>query len=195
MGASILEHQEATVPAENDATASRVLAVNVSQRWSEVEKGTSSEADVVLGDWSPWSGGSTSKMLFDPDEIAVVVACRRGQAMAVYDVVPNEQGRRWDWVGNGPRRRIVFHGQPSRRYDATRSAPAPTWRRGEGTPVKLLDLDVLLEGTAQPDNSARHVVLGEAVVRSDGDRRLTVSVPPGYSVTVHTRTDPADRSN
>jgi hypothetical protein len=189
------EGQEEAVPVENDTTPSVVLAVNVAQRWKEVENGTGSEADVVLGNWSPWHGGSTSKKHFDPDDIAVVVACRRGQVMAVYDVLPDDDNRRWHWVGDGPRPRIAFHGHPSRRYDATRSAPAPTWKQGEGTPVKVLGLDVLLEGEAQPDTSARHVVLGEAVVSSDGERRLTVSVPPGYSVTVHTRTEASDRSN
>lgn len=173
----------------------QVLAVNVSRRWSEVEAGTSTEADVVLSAWSPWLGLSTTKKLFDPDRIAVIVACRRGQAMAVYDIVPDTAGKRWHWVGDQPRPRIAFHGRPSVRYAAQLAIPAPTWKQGEGTPVKVLALATLLEGDAPADTSARQVILGEAVVSSDGGRHLTVSVPADYTVTVHTRTASADRSS
>ena len=165
----------------------QALAVSVVKRWPEVDAGTSTAADVILGDWSPWIGASTTRTHFDPDRIDVVVGCRRGETMGVFDVVPNAEGRRWEWVGDGARRRIRFHGRPSVRFAAQLSAPAPAvWRQGEMTPVKVLALTDLLEGNA-PAPEARQVVLGNAQVTIDGDRHLTVSVPAGYRVTVHTR--------
>ncbi|MFD3422644.1 hypothetical protein [Streptomyces decoyicus] len=178
----------------------QVLAVNVSRRWSEVETDPTAEADVVLGAWSPWKGRSTTLRHFDPDRIDVIVACRRGETMAVYDVLPNEQGRRWHWVGDEPRRRIVFHGRPSDRYAGQLHAPAPyIWQPGEGTPVKVLRLEDLVqdaaptaEGTIDP--AQRHAVVGHAVISLANDGHLTVSVPPEYSVTVTTRS-PQDRNH
>lgn len=177
----------------------QVLAVNVNRRWSEAEAGRTAEADVVLGDWSPWVGRSTNVRHFDPDRIAVVIACRRGETMAVYDVLPDADGHTWHWVGDGARQRIRFHGQPSARYAAQLQAPAPAWKVGEGVPVKVLDLHDLVQGPETADRAdvapeQRHAVVGQAVIAlSDGDQ-LTVSVPPEYSVTVTTRTS-YDRSH
>ncbi|EPH46855.1 hypothetical protein ABT390_34060 [Streptomyces aurantiacus] len=167
-----------------------VLAVSVVKRWPEVERGISSPADVILSAWSPWVGASTTHMHFDPDRIAVVVGCRRGETVGVFDVVPNPDkgNKRWDWVGTGPRRRIEFYGRPSQRYAAQLHAPAPTWRQGEGTPVKVLRLSDLLPGAPAPAAPTdRHVVLGEAVVTIEAERHLVVSVPSDYRVTVQTR--------
>ncbi|MGW1976473.1 hypothetical protein [Streptomyces sp. NPDC001889] len=183
------------MPTEQHEPRLQALAVNVGKRWSEVAAGLSTEGDVVLSAWSPWRGGSTTSKLFDPDRIAVLVACRRGETMAVYDVTPDAAGERWHWVGDEPRRRIAFHGQPSTRYAAHLGAPAPTWKRGEGTPVKVLELDTLLRGTAPSDTSPRQIVLGEALVSTDGNRRLTVSVPSDYTVVIQTRTTEAGRSS
>ncbi|MEW2434365.1 hypothetical protein AB0952_09290 [Streptomyces caniferus] len=180
----------------DEAQPDLALAVNVGRRWPEVEDGASTEADVVLSAWSPWSGRSKTKMHFDPDRIAVVVGCRDGQTMAVFDVLPDEEGLRWRWVNDGPRRRrIAFHGRPSKRYAAQLAAPAPKWRQGEGKPVKVLALTELLQGDAPADNSARRAVLGEAVVTTDGDRQIAVSVPADYTVVIHTRTPAADRDS
>ncbi|WP_431983919.1 hypothetical protein [Streptomyces qinglanensis] len=172
----------------------QALAVNVSRRrWREITAGHGTEADVVLGAWSPWKGGSTTIRHFDPDRIAVIVACRRGETMAVYDVLPSPDGQRWHWVGDGPRRRIVFHGQPSTRFAAQLRAPAPTWKAGEGNPVKVIGLGDLLQDDEaperdNPDPQQRHAVIGQAVVALADGGHLTVSVPPEYSVTVTTRT-------
>ncbi|MFH0246173.1 hypothetical protein ACGRHY_27995 [Streptomyces sp. HK10] len=187
------------MPAEQPIGQDQVLAVNVNRRWSEVEAGRAAESDVVLGAWSPWVGRSTTIRHFDPDRIAVVVACRRGKTMAVYDVLPDEQGQRWHWTGDGARKRIIFHGRPSARYAAQMHAPAPTWKAGEGTPVKVLGLDALLQGDQPQDREAseppqRHVVVGQAVITLSGSSHLTVSIPPEYSITVTTRA-PHDRSH
>lgn len=176
----------------------QVLAVNVARRWSEVEAGRSAEADVVLGEWSPWVGRSTTIRHFDPDHIAVVIACRRGETMAVYDVLPDADGHSWHWVGDGARQRIRFHGHPSSRYGAQLQAPAPTWKVGEGVPVKVLDLHSLVQDAATADRADvvpehRHAVVGQAVIALADGGQLTVSVPPEYSVTVTTRTS-HDRS-
>jgi hypothetical protein len=173
--------------ASQSAEPDLALAVSVVKRWPEVERGISSAADVILSAWSPWVGTSTTRMHFDPDRIAVVVGCRRGETVGVFDVVPNKAGDRWDWVGDGPRRRIRFFGRPSQRFAAQLNAPAPTWRQGEGTPVKVLSLDDLLEGNSASPPDERHVVLGEAVVTVEAERHLVVSVPADYRVTVHAR--------
>ncbi|MFI0742528.1 hypothetical protein ACH4PU_31290 [Streptomyces sp. NPDC021100] len=183
---------------DDDAPRFQALAVNVSRRWSEVGSGISTEADVVLSAWSPWQGRSTTKMLFDPDRIAVVVACRGGKTMAVYDVLPDADGNRWHWVGDGPRPRVAFHGRPSRRFAAQLGAPGRSWKPGEGTPVKVMELDDLLQGDLPADTTARQAVVGQAVVSIDGERHLTVSVPADYSVTIDIRSNPAtvaDRSS
>ncbi|MFI8932491.1 hypothetical protein ACIG3E_33110 [Streptomyces sp. NPDC053474] len=167
---------------ERHADQNQVLAVNVTRRWGEVERGITPEGDVVLGAWSPWAGRSTTVQLFDPDRIAVVMACRRGETMAVYDV----DG--WHWTDDHPRRRIVFHGQPSTTYAAHLNAPAPTWKVGEGIPVKLLPLNALAQGDPSRPGSepAHHAVVGQAVIVLNEDH-LTVSVPPHYTVTLTTR--------
>ncbi|MEU5425856.1 hypothetical protein AB0H73_09635 [Streptomyces olivoreticuli] len=182
------------MPPAHDVPRRQALAVNVNRRWSEVGSGISTEADVVLSAWSPWHGGSTTKRIFDPDRIAVVVACRRGKTVAVYDVVPNENGERWHWVGDDPRPRIAFHGRPSQRFAAQLGAPSPTWKVGEGTPVKTMELGDLLQGDLPADTTARQVVVGQAVVSTDGERRLTVSVPADYTVTIDIRSTSADGS-
>ncbi|MFB8443605.1 hypothetical protein ACFC7A_31625 [Streptomyces niveus] len=163
------------------------LAVSVVKRWTEVERGESTPADVILEAWSPWIG-SSSKMRFDPDRIAAVVGCRRGETMGVYDIDD------WEWVDGGARRRIRFIGRPSKRFAAQLDAPAPTWKQGEGTPLKVLLLDDLLEGEAAPAEE-RHVVLGGAVVTLDSARHLVVSVPGDYRVTVHARPSEASTSS
>ncbi|MFJ1742623.1 hypothetical protein ACIOG4_28605 [Streptomyces microflavus] len=172
----------------------QVLAVNVGRRWGAIAAGDEAEADVVLGAWSPWVGRSTTIRHFDPDRVAAIIACRRGETVAVYDVRPDADGRCWHWVGEEPRRRIVFHGAPSNRFAAQRGAPAPKWKVGEGTPVKLLAVDDVLQG-AEKETAAptRHAVVGQAVVTLGDSGHLTVSVPPEYRVTVTTRA-PHNRS-
>jgi hypothetical protein len=176
----------------------QVLAVNVFQRWREIGEGKASEDEVVLGFWSPWVGTSRTNRHFDPNRIAVVLACKRGQTMAVYDVKADENGERWHWDTTYEPPRIVFHGSPSRRYAAQLHAPAPTWKQGEGTPLKVLGLDEILQGdvhapanTEEPAQS--YVRVGQAVVSLDGDH-LTLSVPAHYTVTLTAR-EPHDRSN
>ncbi|GGX53171.1 hypothetical protein [Streptomyces noursei] len=184
---------------EQPTNPDQVLVVNVGRRWSEIETGQATEADVVLGAWSPWKGRSTTLRHFDPDRIAVIVAYRRGKTMAVYDILPNERGRRWHWVGDEPRKRIVFHGLPSDRYASQLHAPPPyTWQRGESTPVKVLRLEDLVQDDEASDSGAtdpaqRHAVVGHAVVSLANGGHLTVSVPPEYTVTVTTR-PPQDRN-
>ncbi|MFD9038784.1 hypothetical protein [Streptomyces bottropensis] len=178
------------MPTDGNAEPDQVLAVNVTRRWSEVEAGTSTEADVVLGEWSPWVGRSTTKRHFDPDRIAVIIACRRGETMAVYEIHPDGDGERYHWTGDEPRKRLVFHGRPSSRYAAHLNAPAPTWKAGEGTPLKLLALGDLLQGE-QPQGhdepAQRQAVVGQAVITLSGTQNLTVSIPPHYRVTITPR--------
>lgn len=176
----------------------QALAVSVVRRWPEVEREESTPAQVILEAWSPWIGSSTDRMHFDPDRIAVVLGCRRGETMGVFDVVPNADGHSWEWVDDGPRSRVRFFGRPSRRFAAQLGAPAPRWRQGEGTPLKVLSLDDLLEGDAAPaeeQQDERHVVLGGAVVTLDSARHLVVSVPGDYRVTVHARPPEAPTSS
>ncbi|WP_019061512.1 hypothetical protein [Streptomyces prunicolor] len=178
------------MPTDGHGEPDQVLAVNVNRRWSEIEAGMSTEADVVLGDWSPWVGRSTTIRHFDPDRIAVIIACRRGETKAVYEIVPDGRGQRYHWTGDGPRRRLVFHGRPSARYAAQLGAPAPTWTQGEGTPLKLLALDDLLQGEqpeGQDESEQRQAVVGQAVITLSGTQNLTVSIPPHYSVTITPR--------
>ncbi|MEV1040431.1 hypothetical protein AB0J01_27830 [Streptomyces sp. NPDC050204] len=177
----------------------RVLAVNVTRRWDEIRRGIATEADVVLGAWSPWVGRSRTRKHFDPDAIAVVLACKGGKTMAVYEIRPDSEGKRWHWAPGVEPPRIVFHGRPSQRYAAQISAPAPSWAQGEGVPIKLLGLDDLIEGDGSPHEGRtasrqRHALVGNAVVTLDGANHLTVSVPAHYTVTVTTR-EPHVRSH
>ncbi len=168
------------------------LVVNVAQRGHEIIADPSTAADVVLGDWSPYRGGRTGKMDFDPDRIAVVVAHLQGGTPAVFDVVPDEGGKTWTWCQKPdyPGPRIRFNGVPSARFAAQVGADAPvTWRQGEVWPVKTITLDELVEGDAPvtETEAGRRAVLGDAIVTMDGDHSITVSVPAGHTVTVRTR--------
>jgi hypothetical protein len=177
---------------ESAPARDQVLVVNVAQRGGEILDDPSTAADVVLGDWSPFRGRSTSKMDFDPDRIAAVLAHLQGKTPAVFDTAPDQDGKTWAWCQSPhyPGRRIRFHGVPSVRFAAQVGADAPvTWRQGEAWPVKVVSLDELIEGDAQVTETAtgRRAVLGDAVVTMDSHRSITVSVPAGHTVTVHTR--------
>lgn len=167
------------------------LVVNVAQRGHEILADSSAAADVVLGDWSPYRGRST-KMDFDPDRIAVVLAHLQGKTPAAFDVVPDENGKTWTWCQSPdyPSDRIRFNGVPSARFAGQVGADAPvTWRQGEAWPVKTITLDELIEGDAPVTEtvSGRRAVLGDATITMDGDHSITVSIPVGYTVTVHAR--------
>lgn len=162
-----------------------ILAVNVVQRWREIADGRSTEAGVVLGAWSPWKGRSLTAMHFVPERIDTIIACRSREIMAIYDVIPDANGERFHWTSDA-RPRVVFHGQPSTRYRPEFQPAPPTWKRGEGVPVKLLPDDWL--------NGAPTGTVGEAVITEDGPQHITISVPAGYTVTINTRR-PSDRRN
>lgn len=158
----------------------QLLAVNVTQLWPEIAKGRATEKRVVLGEWSPWVGTSEHHTHFDPDRIAAILACRKGRRMAIYEVEADEHGDRYHWTDD-ERPRIVFHGSPSQHYAPWLHLPAPTWRRGQGTPLQVLDLSELTAGV-------RKQTIGPAVITvDDSAKTLTVSAPADYSVTL-TRT-------
>ncbi len=170
----------------------QVLVANVAQRGHEILENPSSVAiavDVVLGDWSPYRGGST-KMDFDPDRIGAVLGYLRGKTPAAFDVVPDGNGKTWDWVPGYTNKRIRFNGVPSVRFANQVGADSPvTWKQGEAWPVKTVAMTAITQGdtpvTETP--SGRRAVLGDAIVTMNGDHSLTVSVPADYTVTVQAR--------
>jgi len=167
------------------------LIVNVAQRGHEILADPSAAPDVVLGDWSPYRGGST-KMDFDPDRIGAVLAHLRGKTPAAFDVVPDANGKTWSWCRSldYPGQRIRFNGVPSVRFASQVGADAPvTWRQGEAWPVKIITLAELAQGDVPVTETAsgRRAVLGDAIVTIDSDDGITVSIPVGYTVTVRTR--------
>jgi hypothetical protein len=169
-----------------------VLVVNVAQRGHEILENPSSVAvavDVVLGDWSPHRGGST-KMDFDPDRIGAVFGHLRGKTPATFDVVPDENGKTWDWVPGYTNKRIRFNGVPSVRFANQVGADSPvTWKQGEAWPVKPITMAEVAQGDVPVTETpaGRRAVLGDAVVTMDGDNGITVSIPSGYTVTVRAR--------
>ncbi|MGH3233908.1 MAG: hypothetical protein ACRDOH_11745 [Streptosporangiaceae bacterium] len=165
------------------------LIANVAQRGHELLADPSVAADVVLGDWSPYRGGST-KMDFDPDRIGVVFAYLRGKTPAAFDVVPDENGKTWDWVPGYTNKRIRFNGVPSARFASQVGADSPAaWKQGEAWPVKTITLSEVTQGDAPVTEtpSGRRAVLGDAIITVDGDHSITVSIPADYTVTVHAR--------
>ena len=175
-------------PLPQPATPMLALAVNLARKWPAVESGSQSAEQATLGDWFPWKGRSTSRRLFDPDDVAVIIGCVAGRTRTVFDVVPDTDGSRFRWVDGD--RRLRFHGLPSQRFRAQLGAPAPMWQRGELTPLKVMPLDELLDTWASAPR--RRALVGSAVVTLTGDGQLHVSVPADYTVTISTRPSPDD---
>jgi hypothetical protein len=108
------------------------------------------------------------------------------------DVVPDQNGKTWTWRTSPhyPGRQIRFHGVPSVRFAAQVGADAPVaWRQGEAWPVKIVSLNELIEGDAPVTETptGRRPVLGDTIITMDSGRSITVSIPAGHTVTVHTR--------
>lgn len=176
-----------------DSVPSRnlVLVANVAQLGHLILADPSAAPSVVLGDWSPYRGGSTA-MDFDPDRIGVVLGYLRGKTPAAFDVVPDENGKTWAWCQSPdyPGQRIRFNGVPSTRFASQVGADSPvTWKQGEAWPVKTITLAELAEGDVPVAETAvgRRAVLGDAIITMDGDHSITVSIPADYTVTVHAR--------
>ncbi|MGH3168524.1 MAG: hypothetical protein ACRDN0_21915 [Trebonia sp.] len=177
--------------AQPTSSRDQALVANVAQQPPALLANPSAAAAFVLGDWSPHRG-QTTKMDFDPDRIGVVLAHQRGKTPVVYDVIPDENGKTWDWVTSPAYqgRRIRFNGVPSVRFAGQVGADSPvTWRQGEAWPVKTIGLGKLIEGDSPVTETAtgQRAVLGDAVVTMDGGCGITVTIPAGYTVTVRTR--------
>lgn len=168
----------------SDATRNQALVVNVAKRGRNVVDDPSVADDAVLGNWSPYRGRSAGTMDFDPDRIAVVIGYFRGQMVAIFEVTPDDNGRTWNWC---PDHRIRFNGVPSKRFAAQVGADAPViWRQGEAWPVKTIPLDDLIKGDAPIRETAtgRRTVLGDVVITTSADGDITVTIPPGSTLTV-----------
>ena len=168
----------------------QALIVNAPRRGQEVIDDPAMAAEVFLGDWSVYRGRATTTMDFDPDRIAVVVGCFRGNTLAVFDTTPDDNGKTWTWSPDYPDRRVRFHGVPSKRFAAQVGADAPAdWRQGEMWPVKTVSLDELAEGDSPIADTAtgRRAVLGDAVVAVDAVGNISVTIPAGRTVTVSTK--------
>lgn len=168
----------------SDPTRDQALVVNIAQRGREVLADPSVADDAVLGNWSPYRGRSAGTMDFDPDRIAVVVGYFRGQMVAIFEVALDNNGHTWNWC---PDRRIHFNGVPSKRFAAQVGADAPvSWRQGEAWPVKTVPLDDLIKGDAPVSKTAtgRRTVLGAVVITTSADGGITVTIPPGSTLTV-----------
>jgi hypothetical protein len=105
---------------------------------------------------------------------------------------PDQNGKTWTWRTSPhyPGRQIRFHGVPSVRFAAQVGADAPVaWRQGEAWPVKIVSLNELIEGDAPVTETptGRRPVLGDTIITMDSGRSITVSIPAGHTVTVHTR--------
>lgn len=172
----------------------QVLVVNVAQRGPEIIENPSSVTviiDVVLGDWPLYRGNST-KMDFDPDRIGAVFGHLRGGTIAALDVVPDQNGKTWDWVPGYTNKRIRFNGVPSARFASQVGTDSPvTWKQGEAWPVKPIAIAEAAKGEVPVTETAygRQAVLGDAVITMDGDHSIAVSIPSDYTVTVHARAD------
>ncbi|MGH3180812.1 MAG: hypothetical protein ACRDOE_02740, partial [Streptosporangiaceae bacterium] len=114
----------------------------------------------------------------------------RGKTPAAFDVVPDENGKTWDWVPGYTNKRIRFNGVPSARFASQVGADSPAaWKQGEAWPVKTITLSEVTQGDAPVTEtpSGRRAVLGDAIITVDGDHSITVSIPADYTVTVHAR--------
>jgi hypothetical protein len=120
-----------------------VAVVNVSRSWADVKAGIRTARDVVLGDWNPFRGNRPPLMAFEPGAVRTVFGYSDGFLAEIFDVDPDEP---FTWLHEYSPARIRWNALPSSRWEKLRGAPSPiSWRRGEGTPVKLLtvaDLEI-----------------------------------------------------
>jgi len=156
--------------------------------------GESVQAELILGNWSPFHARALRPSLFDPDEIEYVVGVAQGVILAVYEVAAGPDGTPWHSIvdpDNPDRWRVRFHGVRTLRH--LEGTPSPVvWSRGQGTPVRVADSSLLTDGDAPAEQiesasgPARRAVLGQVVVTAAPDGTVTVDAPAGTVVTVRT---------
>ena len=163
-----------------------VAVVNVTRTWAEVERHERTADQVVLGDWNPHKGSSTTKLAFDPSSVALVLGHRWGQVTAAFDVDPENP---FAWDNSYSPRRIRWNGSQSLKWAHLNGAPSPaTWRQGEGTPIKILTIADLENGTApvRNDGGGKRAVLGDATISLLDSGVLVVTMPAGRELIVRT---------
>ncbi|GAA1461809.1 hypothetical protein NE857_13375 [Nocardiopsis exhalans] len=148
-----------------------VVFVNVNRTWPSVEQGDLTEAEVTLGDWNPYKSNSRSLLAFDPDDVVLVLAYRRGEVLAAFDV--DEHGVKW--LTSYDPHRIRWSGVPSTRWARLVGADSPVkWRQGEGVALKSMSMEELQKITSAPGSDSGH----------DRDPHRETSTPPTNEVTV-----------
>ncbi|MGW6360314.1 hypothetical protein ACWFR5_35405 [Streptomyces sp. NPDC055092] len=155
--------------------------------------GELAQAELTLGDWSPFHARSRRPTLFAPEEIEYVAGVAHGVILAVYKIT-GESGEPWQPIpdaDNPERWRVRFSGVRVLRH--LEGTPSPVvWSRGQGTPVKVADSSLLTAGDVPtepidtPRGPARRAVLDRVVVTRGPEGDVVVDAPPGTTVTVRT---------
>jgi hypothetical protein len=164
-----------------------VAVVNVARTWAEVERQQRTAGQVVLGDWNPYKGSSSTKLAFDPNAVGLVLGHRWGVITEAFDV---DAQNPFTWDNSYSPRRIRWNGSQSTKWAHLSGAPSPvTWRQGEGTPIKILTITELAAGTAQvhnDDGGGKRAVLGDATISLLENGVLVVTMPAGRELIVRT---------
>lgn len=166
--------------------ADLVAVVNVGRRWPEVERNLATPAEVILGDWNPYKGSSSTRLAFNPAAVALVLGYRGGDTPGAFDVDPEQP---YVWLPRYTPQRIRWNGSPSSRWARLVGMPSPvTWKQGEGTPIKILTLAELEAGSAtvRDEPEGKRAVLGDATVSLVDTGVLVVTVPAGHEVIIRT---------
>ncbi|MFI6586035.1 hypothetical protein [Embleya sp. NPDC050493] len=170
----------------SESKKSLACIVSVSQSWSSVLKGERPAEEVVLGSWSPLAGRSTTTLMFDPQDVGVVLAHWRGKIVDAYEVdgytdVTETEGH--------PRLRVRFTAAKNNSWTHMIGMDSPLhWAQGDGAAVKTLPMADLPTGAALVDRrpDGRRAVLGDATITAREDGTLVVSVPASMPVLVLT---------
>jgi hypothetical protein len=174
------------MPRKHLVAPSLVAVVNVGRTWPDVERGLRAPADVILGDWNPFKGSSSTRLAFDPATVELVLGYYHGDTADAFDVDPE---RPFVWLPSYTPQRIRWNGSASSRWAHLKGTRSPViWKQGEGTPVKIITLAELEADDAivREEPQGKRAVLGDATVSLVDTGVLVVTVPAGHEVIVRT---------
>jgi hypothetical protein len=152
-----------------------VIVVNLRRTWPQVLAGARTPADVTLGAWAHMKEQSL-------DEHAdAILGIYQHEVVAAFDITG------WSRTREG---RVVFEGNPSRRWAHLIGTPNPgkPWVRGQARPVQYLDTAILASGAVPVEDAAsgRRAVVDDFILTVDAEGSATLVVPSGRRVTVIT---------
>ncbi|MFH7337134.1 hypothetical protein [Streptomyces sp. KHY 26] len=152
-----------------------MILVHLASSWPDVLAHSRTAAEVTL---SAWAQISDDRLRQYGD---AVLGVYQKEVVTAFDITG------WSRTREG---RVVFEGNPSRRWAHLIGTPNPgkPWVRGQARPVQYLDTAILASGAVPVEDAAsgRRAVVDDFILTVDAEGSATLVVPSGRRVTVIT---------